>query len=46
MGLSLFIKAGDAGNIAIDKLENYHALLLRLETQGLDFSNKRILYIL
>ena len=37
MGLSLLIEAGDAGNVAIDKLENDHTLLLHLETQGLDF---------
>ena len=44
MGLSLLIEAGDAGNFAIGKLENGHILLLHLETQGLDFSNIRILY--
>ena len=39
MGLSLLIEAGDASNVAIDKLENDLTLLLHLETQGLDFSN-------
>lgn len=43
-GSSLLIEAGDAGNVAIDKLENDHTLLLHPETQGLDFSNIRILY--
>ena len=44
MGLSLLIEAGDAGNVAVDWLDNYHTLLLHLETRGLGFSNRRILY--
>lgn len=44
MGLSLLTKTGNAGNVAIDKLESDHTLLLYPETQGLDFSNRRILY--
>jgi len=39
MDLSLLIKVGDAGNVAIGKLENDLTLLLLPETQGLDFSN-------